>query len=209
MRGLIDLPDRIQEKIVVDPGSACWWWTAFTNDDGYGTLQVDGKSRPAHRAIYEILVAPIPSELHSDHLCRNPSCVNPRHIEPVTPAENNRRMLAFRIPPTHCKRGHEFTPENAIYDRRSGVRRKCRICAYGDQKRYKDRRRAEQMTTRCEAIVGPAQRWTPSRWSQCSHPATDERCGRNVCSKHAASADRGARPLTFLRAIGFGDAGVA
>ena len=50
----------------------------------------------AHRYAYESLVGPIPDGLHLDHLCRVPACVNPDHLEPVTPAENTRRGVVAR-----------------------------------------------------------------------------------------------------------------
>ena len=45
----------------------------------------------AHRVYYERHVGPVPEGLELDHLCRNPGCVNPEHLEPVTHAENIRR----------------------------------------------------------------------------------------------------------------------
>jgi hypothetical protein len=47
--------------------------------------------RPAHRAVYEILVGDVADGLDMDHLCRTPACVNPAHLEPVTHAVNMRR----------------------------------------------------------------------------------------------------------------------
>jgi len=56
----------------------CWVWTAFKDKRGYGRGRFGaGRSQLAHRAIWQIVVGDIPDGMELDHLCRNPSCVNP------------------------------------------------------------------------------------------------------------------------------------
>lgn len=76
----------------------CWLWAASANEQGYGhfTPQKNKRSLCAHRWSYQQLVGPIPEGLHLDHLCRVPACVNPSHLEPVTPFENTRRGIEAR-----------------------------------------------------------------------------------------------------------------
>lgn len=88
------LPEKIQRKITVEE-NGCWTWYK-ANGWGYGTIHHEGRSQAAHRVIYTALSGEIPEGLHLDHLCRNPLCVNPEHLEPVTQQENNRRRDARR-----------------------------------------------------------------------------------------------------------------
>jgi hypothetical protein len=53
--------------------------------------------RPAHVVMYERHVGLVPDGLELDHLCRNTSCVNPSHLEPVTHAENMRRSSVAKL----------------------------------------------------------------------------------------------------------------
>jgi hypothetical protein len=103
--------------------SGCWVWIKARERRGYGLFRHDGKTWLAHRWAYERLVGPIPEGLTLDHLCQNTSCVNPAHLEPVTRSENTRRARAGA---THCRRGHEFSPDNTyVYP---DGRRECRTC---------------------------------------------------------------------------------
>lgn len=87
----------------------CIPWPYTHNVGGYGVMRVDGKLLMAHRCAWELRYGPIADGMHIDHLCRNVDCINTDHMELVTPAENTRRMLAFRKPKTHCKRGHTLS----------------------------------------------------------------------------------------------------
>lgn len=112
----------------VDKGGpgGCWLWTGTINRSGYGTIRIgDHGAFLAHRWSYEHHVGAIPDGLVIDHLCRTRCCVNPEHMEPVTPRENQRRGLLGALK-THCRNGHEYTPENT-YTRQDG-RTECRTC---------------------------------------------------------------------------------
>jgi hypothetical protein len=74
-------------KYEVD-ANGCWVWLWNKDRIGYGHISVDGQHHMAHRYIYEQAKGPIPDGLELDHLCCNPSCVNPDHLEPVTHWEN-------------------------------------------------------------------------------------------------------------------------
>lgn len=121
--------ERFWTRYTVTP-SGCWEWSTLRTD-GYGQVTIDGRKWLAHRYAYTTAVGPIGAGLQIDHLCKNPPCMNPAHLEVVTPHENNMRsdsLAAQRARMTHCPRGHAFTPEN-IYarpDRKQS--RMCRTC---------------------------------------------------------------------------------
>lgn len=125
---------RFWRKVDIGTGVECWPWTAGLTGAGYGIIswREDGKVRNqgAHRYAYEYLFGTIPEGLHLDHLCRNPRCVNPAHLDPVTPRVNALRGVgpsARNARATECKHGHPFTPENTWVDPKRNTRH-CREC---------------------------------------------------------------------------------
>ena len=119
--------NRFDQFIQKDEKTGCWNWLGSKDKRGYGRLFFKGKMVLAHRFSYEQVKGKIPASLEIDHICRNTTCVNPEHLELVTHIENVRRGLGNRYKEkTHCKNGHEFTPQNTI-NRKFG-RRGCKAC---------------------------------------------------------------------------------
>lgn len=121
------LPAEVRFWSRVEKTDGCWLWAGYPTG-GYGRIRVDGRRMAAHRFAYELLVGPIPDGLVIDHLCRNPLCVNPAHLEATTQQIN---VLRGEAPPAHqakqdrCLRGHLLSGDNLIIRRR---RRECRTC---------------------------------------------------------------------------------
>ena len=117
----------------------CIIWTGGSDKYGYGRFRLEkGETQVlAHRYSYETVRGPVPQGLELDHLCRNPCCVNPAHLEAVTHRVNVQRGEAGKHLPrlskdraaekTHCPHGHEYSKKNT-YVRENGGRQ-CRVCA--------------------------------------------------------------------------------
>lgn len=117
----------------------CWIWQGKHNGLGYGQFFVHGRHVYAHRYAYEELIGPIPEGLELDHLCRNPSCVRPDHLEAVDHRTNIRRGNSmftgwWNKRKTHCPRGHPYDERNTYVDKR-GIR-SCRKCRYLSHRKW-------------------------------------------------------------------------
>lgn len=163
-----DVLDRFWEK--VEKSDGCWLWLGAKNKLGYGSFGAGSLgSNAAHRFAYEALVGPIPEGLELDHLCRNPSCVNPSHLDPVTHHEN---ILRGNAPPainarkTHCKRGHEFTPDNTYTLKSSDGRdlRDCRTCRNEAQRKLRNRTLNKARTEAHRVAIRKLRAAHPEEW---------------------------------------------
>lgn len=72
----------------VDKSGDCWLWVAATNPAGYGRFGIWPDTCLAHRFSYEEAYGPIREGLVVDHKCHTPACVNPKHLQLTTYAEN-------------------------------------------------------------------------------------------------------------------------
>jgi hypothetical protein len=131
---------RFMDKVSPEPMSGCWLWTGAVDQNGYGRIWSGGitdagnkRALIAPRVSYQEHVGPIPEGLVVRHICDNPACVAPYHLEIGTMKQNVRDMIdrgrdKFRLDlkeREHCINGHPFAGENLYF---SEGRRRCRKC---------------------------------------------------------------------------------
>lgn len=126
------MDDNILSKI--EKTDTCWIWKGEVMDSGYGRMSKAYGRKRAHRYVYEHMVGKISFGLHLDHLCRNRICVNPDHLQPVSPRENILRgegIAAQMARKDVCAKGHPLKGKNLIFHFNTAKRRyyrSCRIC---------------------------------------------------------------------------------
>ncbi len=135
---------RLWQKVKQGP-DGCWEWTAYCCPWGYGRFWIDGTMKMSHRVVYEHTRGAIPAGLELDHLCRNPRCCNPDHLEPVTRKVNAERGGKYRHK-THCKHGHPYSGDNLYVDRNGYY--VCRACSRKKSLEYYHRKQARKRAAR-------------------------------------------------------------
>lgn len=135
--------ERFLKFIKVDTVTDCWIYSGYTST-GYGVfyfkknLKGRNVSFMAHRISWSIFKGNFTKGLVIDHTCMNKACVNPDHLREVTiqtnVLENSKALAVVNKAKTHCKNGHEFTPENTLTCQKTRVSkqgvlwRSCRKC---------------------------------------------------------------------------------
>lgn len=105
------------EKRIVKT-ETCWLWTGSRNGEGHGFLYFDGKTHGAHRVAVWLDGREIPPGMCVDHLCMIKECVNPAHLDVVTPAENSRRSVAhYRSLVTVVRPSPNEVPHDELFGR--------------------------------------------------------------------------------------------
>ena len=154
---------RFWDKVDKTPGQGpwenCWTFKRTNKQTGYGEFYFQGKRLTAHVASFYFKHGRYPIKpLEIDHLCRMRACVNPDHLEEVTRKVNATRgncgwvTGAKMKARTHCKNGHEFTPENTFLEPKGrSTKRRCRACGRATQARYMEKNRIEANQRRKES----------------------------------------------------------
>jgi hypothetical protein len=169
------VPERFWEKVRTDGPmieamphlGPCWPWQGGKTGSGYGQFYPNGSGEHvrAHRYLWIAVYGEIPEGLTPDHLCHSfdptcpggktcphRACLSLLHLEVVTHGLNVRRGVkhwSAKAAWTHCKRGHEFTPENTYW--RSNGTRTCRTCQREHDRRYRASGRARERDRRYRA----------------------------------------------------------
>jgi len=129
--------ERFWQRVERKHESECWPWLGGVTGSGYGMFthlpRKNGRmtQTTAHRYAWLSSGGDIPDGWHIDHLCRNTVCVNPAHLEPVTPQVNTLRGVgpsAKNAERTECVNGHELDPDNVWLDGKRNSRH-CRTCS--------------------------------------------------------------------------------
>lgn len=91
---------RFWERVDQKSDEECWEWKAAMRN-GYGAIKHQRKVYSSHRLAY-ILTFGLPEEERViAHKCDNRACCNPKHLEAITPGDNNRdafkRIVRYHI----------------------------------------------------------------------------------------------------------------
>lgn len=127
-----ELAFQLIKRRTIRTENNCWNWLGGKDKNGYGLTKFNKKTWRVHRLSYFDFYGELSSQLVIDHLCKNPICCNPTHLEQVTSRENvvirgkQTNAAAVNSKKTHCKFGHEFIKPNYVVTK-YGFRR-CKIC---------------------------------------------------------------------------------
>ena len=136
-KGVGVTPPEVRFWRFVAECGACWVWVGGASPDGRGWFRSSPETRTRpYRWAFEHFTRPLVDGETIDHLCANPTCVRPDHLEAVSMAENSRRAAARQVQRRggYCKNGHNLAVVGT-YATGHGDGRRCRACQRASQAR--------------------------------------------------------------------------
>jgi hypothetical protein len=114
----------------------CWQWKDLgrgLKGPRYPEGNYRGKRWRLNRLMVTLTQRPLVAKEMALHTCDNHLCINPEHLWIGSNRENlldaSRKGRMPGQDKTHCKHGHEFTPENTYLSKRGLTTiRNCRAC---------------------------------------------------------------------------------
>ena len=108
-----------------------------------------------HRLVGEAFIGPLPPGMQTRHLDGNPTNNVLTNLAYGTNSENVQDSIRhgtnFNASKTHCKNGHEFTPENIKHNKSRPGARQCRECHRISNRERLRAKRAEARAARLAA----------------------------------------------------------
>ena len=100
----------------------CMVWSYGLNRDGYGSVNIDGKRLPAHRAAFVQTRGEIPEGTQINHLCNRPYCIQPSHLYAGTKQDNKDDSQIFSkaeliFVPAFLDRPADAEPKHPLLER--------------------------------------------------------------------------------------------
>lgn len=180
------ITSRSRADYKIDATTGCWVWQKAVDHAGYGSYR--GK---AHRAYFQRAHPDIDiTGLDIHHLCRNPRCVNPDHLEAVHRKKHLSQHKRSESPLTEAEvaeirastaRAHELAAQYGVtQDVVTNIwlvrdwlgvgpmEKPVRYCEHcGDEIAQTRRRHARFCDADCRVRARRAKKWTPNpaRWT--------------------------------------------
>jgi hypothetical protein len=112
MRAVVRILASLDQNIAYGAKDECWLWTGTTMDPSAGRAKdyrlpvisafdpldaSTARKTTAYRVVFMLYKGPIPEGMTVDHICWNPLCCNPDHLQLLTVAENSARKDPAKI----------------------------------------------------------------------------------------------------------------